>query len=301
MLKLLLASFLLLLSVAPNGSAKTNLENRIKELIDQPNITVEQKNSVITPNTVEMASDFKDKTTDARAVYFLDIKTGQELITKNSEQKLPIASLTKLMTALVVIEDNNLNEIVTVSRLNTRGGDALMGLQTGDKVAVIDLLNGLLINSGSDSALALSNHISGGESEFVSQMNQKAKILGLKSTHFTNPVGWDESGNYSTAHDMAILTKVALTNPTIAEIVQKPSATVYSTGGRPYLLKNTNQLLDRNHYLGAKTGTTYNAGECLAIYFKDTDKELVGVILNSPGRFTETKDIINWIDKSYLF
>jgi D-alanyl-D-alanine carboxypeptidase (penicillin-binding protein 5/6) len=131
-------------------------------------------------------------------------------------------------------------------------------------------------------------------------MNEKATILGLENTQFTNPVGWDETGHYSTVHDLAILTKVALTNPTIKEIVAKKTARIVTGNGRTYILTSTNLLLD-GHFLGAKTGTTYAAGECLASYYRDDDKEIVGVILNSPNRFSETKDIVDWVNSNFRF
>jgi D-alanyl-D-alanine carboxypeptidase len=300
MSRIILAFFLILVELLPAGQNKSALENNVRDKIDQ-NQRAEQQ---ITPKrdfqTVEQVKDFKDIAVQARAAYFIDLHSGQVLVEKDSEERLPMASITKLMTALIVIEKTDLNEIVTVPSNETRFGDSTMGLVRSDRLTVYNLLQGLLINSGSDAVLTMAMYTAGTEANFVSLMNERATMLGLSNTQFTNPVGWDEVGHYSTAHDLAILTTVALKNPTIKEIVAKKSALVVSATGRRYLLTNTNLLLS-NKFLGAKTGTTYAAGECLASYYVDRDKELVGVVLDSSARFRETSSLIDLVSQRFIF
>lgn len=300
MFKIFLAAALLLISYLPNTDNKANLENEIKKQIGQTPITTENNNYTQSVTTTEKAENFQPLTASAAAVYFLDIRSGEVLLEKNAEKRLPMASITKLMTALIVAERLEMNEVLTVPLTSTRPGDSTAGLVYGDRLTVYNLLQGLLINSGSDAASALAKNISGSEADFVALMNEKATILGLSDTQFTNPVGWDDNGHYSTVHDLANLTSVALSNPTINEIVKKKTAKVVSTTGRTYYLTNTNLLLN-DYYLGAKTGTTYDAGQCFASYYRTVNQEIIGVVLNSPNRFSETKQIIEWIDDNYIF
>lgn len=300
MYKLLLAAGLLLLNILPNTDAKLALERNVRDRIDSTAQIVAQENSKLTVNTAEYLNHFEPKVADAQAAYFIDLASGQVLLEKNADVRLPMASTTKLMTALIIIEDYKPNEMVTVPKLSTHEGDAVVGLIPGDRLTVYNLLQGLLIESGSDAAITLAKYNSGTEADFVAKMNEKATILGLSNTQFTNPVGWDENGHYSTAHDLTILTKAALTNPTIREIVAKKTAKIVTGSGRNYILTSTNLLLD-GHFLGAKTGTTYAAGECLASYYRDDEKEIVGAILNSPDRFLETADIVDWINNNFDF
>ena len=300
MFKILLATTLLLISFLPNTENKTILEDNIKQQIGRTPRITDEKTYTQPVITTERSESFQPLLTSATAAYFLDIKSGEVLLKKNAEKRLPMASITKLMTALIVMEKLDMNDVLTVPRTSTRLGDSTAGLVYGDRLTTFNLLQGLLINSGSDAALMLAKNISGSEAEFVALMNERATILGLSDTQFTNPVGWDDNGHYSNAHDLAILTSVALRNPTINEIVQKKTAKVVSTAGRTYSLTNTNLLLN-DYYLGAKTGTTYDAGQCLASYYKNGDQEIIGVVLNSPDRFSETRQVIEWINNNYIF
>lgn len=300
MSKIILAIFLIFIEILPAGHSKSFLEENIRSRIDGTSGTETVEQSARNYNVVERAGELTDISARAEAAYFVDLGSGQILVDKNSETKLPMASLTKLMTAMIVIEKADMNELVTVPANETRFGDSTMGLYTGDSLTVYNLLQGLLINSGSDAALTLAKHVSGNPNVFVALMNERARTLGLAKTQFTNPVGWDEPGHYSTAHDMASLTTIALRNPSIREIVAKKTTKVVSAKGRNYLLVNTNLLLG-NRFLGAKTGTTYGAGECLASYYRDDDTEIVGVVLNSPSRFLETEELINKIKEGFIF
>lgn len=302
MFKLILALCLLILTFAPDTDTKLRLQQNLRDKIDSSSqVTQSQQIPSDGLTTVDITENFRQKTASAKAAYFVDVKTGQILLKKNSDTRLPMASLSKLMVALVALDQSNLDDVLTVPSSRSHTGDALMYLKEGDRINVDGLLHGILLNSGSDAALTLADGIAGGEAEFVALMNERANTLGLKNTQFLNTVGWDETGNYTTAHDLAILSQVALSNPTIKNIVKKRSALVKSESGRSYLLTNTNYLLDSKNYLGTKTGTTYGAGECLSIYYKDSEKEVVGIVLNSANRFPETAEIIDWISNNYVY
>jgi D-alanyl-D-alanine carboxypeptidase len=161
-------------------------------------------------------------------------------------------------------------------------------------------MHGLLIESGADAALTISNEL-GGEQQFVALMNEKAALLGLKDTQFTNSVGYDDEGHYSTAQDLVRLGRIALTSPTIADIVQKPKYTLTDEAGRKYSLVNTNKLLSDKRIKGIKTGTTFEAGECLVTLYDDGEKKILGVVLNSPDRFSETSQILSWAKQTFAW
>jgi len=302
MSKIAITILLIIVSFLPESDKKDLLDQELRSKLNNGSVTSAQE---IT-NQKEIKIPEKNKearkiTARAKSAYFVDLESGVVLFEKNSELPLPPASLAKLMTALVVIDQTDPNEIVTVGSYQSQLGDARVGLTQGDKISVEELLHGLLITSGSDAALVLASHVAGTPEKFTALMNEYAKILGLKNTHFTNPVGWDEEGNYSTAKDMTNLAQVALKNEIIKKIAQKRTHLLTSELGKQYLLINTNQLLVNQNYHGLKTGTTPGAGECFLVYYKDGSKEIVGAILNSSFRFNETQKIINMIDKNFNF
>ena len=236
---------------------------------------------------------------DAKGALLMDLDTGILLYEKNSDQKLPMASLTKIMTAVIILDSHSLDEIVTVKDDFNKMGElgVKMWLQQYEKITVGDLLIGLLVPSAGDAAIALATYHSGSVKDFVNGMNEKAKILNLRNTHFTNPIGLDENGHYSSAYDLAILTKYALRNKDFRRIVQMQNATVTSVNGAiEHKLEGTDELL--NSYLdirGVKTGTTDAAGQSVVNLARNTNgKEVIVVLLNSPSRFQESKEIIDW-------
>lgn len=237
---------------------------------------------------------------EASAALLMDVDSGIILYKKNPHLRLPMASLTKVMTALLILENHDLNEVVTIqkdySQIEELG--VRIWLIQYEKMTIENLLIGLLIPSGGDAAMALAEYHSGSVEKFVEEMNQRAKILNLKDTHFTNPIGLDDVGNhYSSVFDLAILTKQALKDKNFARIVQIPRATITSTNGEiKHSFEGTNYLLDS--YLdirGVKTGTTDDAGESLInLAYHWNGKKVIAVLLNSPERFQENKRLINW-------
>ena len=245
----------------------------------------------------------------SRAALVMDLDTGIILYQKNAKKQLPMASLTKIMTAMLVLESHSLNEIVTIKdnfyNLTENEVGVTIRLKKGEKITVENLLIGLLVRSGGDAALALAKHHSGSTEDFVMAMNNKAKILNLANTHFTNPIGLDHPKHYSNTFDLAILTKSALRDKDFRRIVNMPSATVASTDGAiTHKFNATNYLLlnDEIDVRGVKTGTTDGAGESLINLARSKNgKEVIVVLLNSPARFTESKRLITWSFKNFVW
>jgi serine-type D-Ala-D-Ala carboxypeptidase (penicillin-binding protein 5/6) len=221
----------------------------------------------------------------------IDADTGLYLAGKNADEQVPIASTTKLMVALVALDEGvDLDEQVTVSEDAASYAGSIysnIGLYPYDRVSVRDLLKAALIPSGTDAVYALTEHLGDGSvDEFVAKMNDKAKELGLKNTHFENPAGIDADGNYSSAADLAKITREAMKYPEFRKIVDDPEATI-STQDREIDVVNTNLLVVPNsgyNYgpaTGAKTGTSPQAGPCLVASAESDDESYIAVVLDA--------------------
>jgi len=219
----------------------------------------------------------------ARAAAVLDVSSGQILYGKSATARVPMASTTKIMTALIALESGNLSQVVNVTVDSRKCVDcSLMGLRPGERLTLLDLLYGMLLPSGNDAAQQIAITIGGSEQAFVGLMNARAQQLGLIDTHYANPHGLDAPGHYTSAVDLARLTRVALTDPTFAKIVQTSAKTV--KGARTYNLKNTNKLLPRNDVFGVKTGNTDAAGRCTVVLFRRGGRDVIVVVLGSQDR-----------------
>lgn len=233
----------------------------------------------------------------AGAALVMDAASGVTLFEKNAYTKMPIASLTKIMTAILILDAHKLDEVVRVPDSYAGLEGTRIWLQRGERITVENLLIGLLVRSGGDAALALATHHSESVTNFVEAMNARAKTLGLFSTHFKNPIGLDEEGAYSTAHDLAVLTQYAMRSRDFRRIVQMTSATITSVDGRiSHSFENTNKLLNSYlNVLGVKTGTTDAAGESVINWARGPKgHEVIAVILDSPNRFQENKALLDW-------
>lgn len=301
MFKIIAVIALIFISFFPNNEQRIKLEKTLKEITLGQEVSKNYQKKSKKINGIEKVVNYNEISLSANAALFIDKKSGEIIYEKNIDKKLPIASLTKLMTAIIAIENIKEDEILTVPQLSLSPLDSKMWLVAGDKIKFSELLHGLLMNSGADAALTISKHISGNDAEFSALMNEKSKILGLNNTEFSNSVGWDSPNNRSTARDLINLANIALSNKTITNIVGKKNYTAISINGRKYPLSNTNLLLNGTSYRGIKTGTTFAAGECLVTYYTDSESEILGVILNSPSRFEETQNTINWIQNNYKF
>jgi serine-type D-Ala-D-Ala carboxypeptidase (penicillin-binding protein 5/6) len=218
--------------------------------------------------------------------YLLQVN-GQTYREKSPNLRRPPASLTKIMTALIVLENSRMDEVVTVSAGASRETGSRIGLKRGDRLKVRDLLAATLIASANDAARALADHLGGNQKAFVKLMNDRARSLKLQNTHFTNACGHDQKGLYTTANDLAILTQRALRNPLFAELVARRTMRITTMkGNRSYSLKNKNRLIGR--YPGAKgvkTGTTPRAGKCLVALAERGDTRVFLILMNARHRW----------------
>lgn len=206
---------------------------------------------------------------------------------KNPDLRRPPASLTKIMTALIVMERCDPHQVVTVSRAASRETGSRIGLKRGQKFRVHDLLAATLMASANDACRALADYVGGDQRAFVTLMNAKARELKLDNTRFTNACGHDHAKLYSSAHDLAILTEEALRHPLFTDIVGRRTARITTLkGNRTFTLKNKNRLIGR--YPGArgvKTGTTPGAGQCLVAFAERGDRKVLLVIMHARNRW----------------
>lgn len=238
----------------------------------------------------------------AKSSIVIDMESNNILYEKNSHERLPIASLTKLMTTLIILEENKLDETVIISNNAASTEGSTMYLQAGEEITVENLLYGTIIQSANDGAVALAEHNAKSVDEFINKMNKKASLLGLLNTHYANPTGLDSINNYSSAYDIAKLAKQVYEHELIKKIAQLKEFTVKSNSGKlTHKLTSTNLLLDSFlNIKGLKTGSTLAAGECLTAIAENKDgKEILTVVLHSPDRFRESKILIDWIFRAY--
>ena len=225
--------------------------------------------------------------TSATAAILVDETGGRVLYEKNADEKLRIASTTKIMTALVAIRDGNLSDVVTVSRRAASVEGSSMYLQSGEKLTLEALLYGLLLPSGNDAATAIAEHVAGSEAAFVERMNETAKALGMTNSSFANPHGLDAEGHYSTARDMAKLGNAAMELPVFRRIASTRTITI---GKRT--LKNHNKLLDMvEGCVGLKTGYTSRAGRTLVTCVERDGRRLIAVTLHDSDDWTDHKNL----------
>ena len=236
------------------------------------------------------------KRVPAHSVLLKDLKTGRVLYEHEAGKRLSPASLTKIMSALVILENGRLDEFATVSKNAARAPKTHLRLRTGEVFRLEDLLKAMLIVSANDACLAAVEHVGGDEPRFVTMMNAKAAELGLADTHFSNGCGFDGPEHYSTAEDLAKLSEIAMRNPVFRELVREERDLIVPISGhRPYLLHNTNRLLGRIPGVeGVKTGFTSKAGRCLIAKVSQNGSDLLIVILNSNRRWIMAKNLIDY-------
>ena len=247
-------------------------------------------------NTVEVTASSVTALpkTNSRRYIVYDRISKSMIIGKNEDVKSAMASTTKIMTTIVILEKSDLDETVTV-----RTGGSRLGLKRGDKASVKDLLYGLMLRSGNDAAVALAEHVGGSVKEFAELMNEKAIELGLTNTHFVTPHGLDDANHYTTALELAKLTDYAMDNETFAKIVGTKSTTIY-INNQPRQINNTNELLGvLNGVVGVKTGFTNNAGRCLVTETKRNNMDIITIVLGADTKKDRTKDSVNLIEYTF--
>ena len=237
--------------------------------------------------------------TNSRRYIVYDRISKSMIIGKNEDVKSAMASTTKIMTTIVILEKANLNEKVTVSAKAGGTGGSRLGLKRGDKTSVRDLLYGLMLRSGNDAAVALAEHVGGSVKGFAELMNGKAIELGLTNTHFVTPHGLDDANHYTTALELAKLTDYAMNNETFAKIVGTKSTTIY-INNQSRQINNTNELLGvLNGVVGVKTGFTNNAGRCLVTETKRNNMDIITIVLGADTKKDRTKDSVNLIEYTF--
>ena len=228
-----------------------------------------------------------------------DRTSGKVIWGKDENKKTAMASTTKIMTAIVAIENSNLNDVVEISQKAAGTGGSSLKIKKNDKITMSDLLYGLMLVSGNDAAVAIAEHVAGSVPEFVNLMNEKAKSLGLQTTHFVTPHGLDDPEHYTTAYELAKIADYALKNDTFSKIVGTKCYTI-TINGYPKTLTNTNELLGvLNGVKGVKTGFTNNAGRCLVTCVNRNGFEIITVVLQADTKKMRTADSISLIEYVY--
>lgn len=236
---------------------------------------------------------------NAAGAILIDAKTGQVLYEKNSNKQLAPASTTKIMTAILAIESDRLDEKTTISKNAASVQGSTMHLQEGELISLRELVTGLMMRSGNDAAVAIAEFLSGSVDKFVVEMNKKAREIGAIHTKFQNPHGLPTKDHYSTAYDLAWIARYAMNNPTFAEVVSTRNTSIdwEDSAGNEHEqnLKNTNKLLWMlDEADGVKTGTTNEAGPCLVSSATKDDQRLIAVTLNDKNRWEDSQELLNW-------
>ena len=233
----------------------------------------------------------------AKSALVYDLTANKVLYEKNPKQKLPMASVTKIMTAVVALENKKPDDRYFVIK-DALVGENSMGLSEGEALSLKELLYGLILLSGNDAAETIANNYKGGRTAFIKAMNDKAKALGLSDTNFTNPTGLEGDGDqHSTSYDLIVITEYALTKfPLFREVVSTFSYTIEQTDTHKafYLENETNLLTSYPGVKGVKTGYTPEAGFCLVTYLDYNGRQIIGVILGSQNRREEMKELLDY-------
>ena len=235
----------------------------------------------------------------AAAAILVDARDGHVLYRRNAAARRPIASTTKLMTALLSIERLNLKRRLRAAPYHAAAAESQIGLTPGERMSVADLLRALLLESANDAAQTLARGAGGSVQSFVQLMNRRAADLGLAHTHYANPVGLDEGGNYSSAGDLATLTRVVLRHSFLAETVDMPRARLL-TGSRPRIVDNRNDLVARVPWVdGVKTGHTNGAGYVLVGAGARKGVQLVSIVMDTPSEGARDADTLALLDYGF--
>lgn len=229
----------------------------------------------------------------ANNAILMEQSSGKVLFEKKAHEKQSIASITKVMTAIIAIESGKLDETATASRRAIYTEGSSLYLEQGEKMTIEDLVYGLMLRSGNDAAVTISEHVGGSVEGFVYLMNEKADWLGMTNTHFDNPHGLESDTHYSTAYDMALLMRYAMDN----DIFQEVAGTItHQAKSRSYAWKNKNKLLTQYYdkCIGGKTGFTKKAGRTLLTSANEKDMNLIAVTLNAPDDWRDHIGMYEW-------
>lgn len=243
---------------------------------------------------------------NSKAAVVMDAGTNTILFLKDADRKMPLASITKFMAAMVAIDNIDLDEKVAISERAIKEGGKKEGLYAGEEIRAEDLLKMMLVNSNNVAAEAMADHLDRNPGGFMKLMNDKAKLLGLSSTKFFNASGLDrEEENYSTAKDIAQMFDYGLKYQRIWEILRIQKSEVWSIDKKTkHILKSTNKLLGKIQNIeGGKTGFTDDAGECMVLVAGDPkgNNRIISVVLNSSDRFKDTQNLVKWVFDNFTW
>lgn len=235
----------------------------------------------------------------AQASYIIDDSSKVVLFSKNPTLRFSPASTTKIMTALVALSYFRQDDLLTIKRSGVE--PVIVGFPYFAKVKFEDMLYAMLLPSGNDAALAIADNYPGGENAFVDAMNKKAVALHLDNTHFQDPVGLIDDGDYTTVKDMAILASIAMQNSTFAKVVNTKEKIITDLSGNIYNLKTTNKLLGLYGVNGVKTGFTGEAGEVLVTSTNIRGHKFIIVVMKSDDRFADTEKLLQLLSGNVSF
>lgn len=251
---------------------------------------------LITPNAFALS----ENDISAECACLIEAKTGKVLFSKNKDLKHAMASTTKIMTAIIALEECDPNESVCMSATAAVTEGSSIYMKPGEKIKMLDLIYGLMLNSGNDAAVLIAEHISGNVDAFCQKMNEKAASLGLTDTNFTNPSGLYDENHYTTADNLAALTRYAMKNDTFREIVgTKTKTVVLEESGHELYFSNHNKLLwNYEGAIGVKTGYTKDTGRCLVSAAEKNGTTLICVTLDAPNDWTDHQVILDYGSKN---
>lgn len=260
---------------------------------------------LLIPNNVIHAEEVEDLAPNAKSAIMIEASTGEILFQKNKEERLAPASMTKMMSMLLIMEEiekGNLkwDEMITASERASSMGGSQIFLKAGEKMTVTDMLKGIAIASGNDATVAMAERISGSEESFVKKMNARAKELGLKNTNFVNATGLTADNHYSSANDMSLIAKELVKHEKILEFTGTYEDYLRKDTKSPFWLVNTNRLV--RFYSGVdglKTGFTDEAGYCLTSTAKKDNMRLITVVMNEPDISKRSADTSRMLDYGF--
>lgn len=254
------------------------------------------------PVVLRMQGTYPAPKFSAKSVLIYDPESNADLYTENVNAQLPIASLTKLMTALVAMQSPNFDRPIKLTKADQLNIAPYLHLTAGDIVRPADLVKAMLVGSANDAALTLANHFPN-STDFIAAMNQKAQELGMVHTHYTTPIGFDTPGNYSTAADLKILVNYALVNFPYPEIWQNKNYYFVSMTGKEYFILNSNSLVYQHpEIFSIKTGNTVEALGSMIVLAKDapSGRTVITLVLDSDQREADTLTAVNYGFKGFL-
>jgi len=301
----LIAYLTLLLSIAL-VSFNSQIPALQKHLLNSGSLNSQSK--IVFQNTeYKVAPELKNGASNydaqAKSAIIFDVGSAKILYQKNSQQAVPMASLTKLMTALVIMQNHSPDETVIVpdNLPPLSSDDQKLNISPGEKFKLSELMQALLIYSANDVANALAIWDSGSINNFTGKMNSYTNQWGLEESKFTNPSGLDETGHVSSASDLLKLSTILLHNQRFRKTINTSATTIYNLANKPYRITTTNQDLTLPYVYGIKTGFTTNAGQSLILLAQQNGHEIITVILDSPDRFAESKNMVEYTFNNYIW